>query len=151
MCLFMGHLEHSILESFTGPVPELYKRYIDDGFGASPGSESVLLDFIQFVQNFHHSVKFTNKVSPVSVEFLELDIQVSIKHGRFTTSVFCKPSDAHSYLYFHISHHPNTKASIPFSLFLPLPRLCSDEEDFLLQCNKMTEFFLSPWISHISH
>lgn len=25
-CLFMGHHEHLILESFTGPMPELYKR-----------------------------------------------------------------------------------------------------------------------------
>ena len=39
-CLFMGHLEYRIMESFTGPVPELYKRYIDDGFGASSRSES---------------------------------------------------------------------------------------------------------------
>ena len=43
-CLFMGHLEYRIMDSFTGPVPELYKRYIDDGFGASPRSESALLD-----------------------------------------------------------------------------------------------------------
>ena len=47
--LFMGHLEHLILESFTGPVPELYKRYIDGGCGASSMYESVLLDFIHFV------------------------------------------------------------------------------------------------------
>ena len=34
-CLFMGHLEYRTMDSFTGPVPELYKRYIDGGFGAS--------------------------------------------------------------------------------------------------------------------
>ena len=71
-CLFKDHLEYRIMESFTGPVPELYKRYIDDGFGASPRSESALLDFIYFVQNFHPSVKFTYNISPVSVEFLDI-------------------------------------------------------------------------------
>ena len=78
-CLFMGHLEYRIMESFTSLVPELYKRYIDNGFGASSWSESVLLDFIYFVQNFHPSVKFTYNISPVSVEFL--DIEVNIKDG----------------------------------------------------------------------
>ena len=114
----MGHLEYRIMESFTGPVPELYKRYIDDGFGASSRSESVLLDFIYFVQNFHPSVKFTYNFSPVSVEFL--DIQVNIKDSKFNTTVFYKPTDAHSYLNFLSSYHLNTKASIPFSQFLRL-------------------------------
>ena len=117
-CLFMGHLEYRIMESFTGPVPELYKRYIDDGFGASSRSESVLLDFIYFVQNFHPSVKFTYNISPVSVEFL--DIHVNIKDSKFNTSVFYKPTDAHSYLHFHSFHHLNTKASISYSQFLRL-------------------------------
>ena len=119
-CLFMGHLEHLILESFTGPVPELYKRYIDDRCGASLMCESVLQDFIHCVQNFHPSIKFAYKISPVSVEFL--DILVNIKHGQFT-SVFYKPTDAHSCLYFHSSHHPNTKASIPHSVPPPVKTL----------------------------
>ena len=85
-CLFMGHLEYRTMESFTGPVPELYKRYIDDGFGASSRSASVLLDLIYFVQNFHPSVKFNYNISPVSVELL--DIQVNIKDSKFNTSVF---------------------------------------------------------------
>ena len=28
-CRFMGHLDYRIMEPFTGPVPEVYKRYID--------------------------------------------------------------------------------------------------------------------------
>ena len=48
----MGHLEHRVKESFTGPVPEPYRRYIDVGFRASSLSESVLLDFVHFVQDF---------------------------------------------------------------------------------------------------
>ena len=130
----MGHLEYRIMESFTSPVPELYKRYIDDGFGASSRPESVVLDFIYFVKNFHPSVKFTYNISPVSVEFL--DIQVNIKDSKFNTSVFYKPTDAHSYLHFHSFHHLNTKASIPYPQFLRLRRLRSDDGDFLLQCCK---------------
>ena len=49
---------------------------------------------------------------------------INIKYGQFTTSVLYKAADAHSYLYFHSSHHPNTKASIPYSQLLRLWRLC---------------------------
>ena len=113
-CLFMGHLEYCIMESCTGPVPELYKRYVDDSFGASSRSESVL-DFNYFVQIFHPSVKFTYNIS---VEFL--DIQANIKHGKFNTSVFYKLTNTHSYLHFYSFHYLNTKVSIPYSQFLQL-------------------------------
>ena len=81
--------------------------------------------------------KFTYKISPVSVECL--DILVNIKHGQFTTSVstnllMLTPTCIST-------HHPNTKASISYSQFLRLRRLCYDEEDFLLQCSRMSEFF----------
>ena len=136
-CLSMGHLDHLIQQSFTCPMPELYKRLIDDGIGACSHSESVLLDFIRFVQNFHPSIKFTYKISPVSVEFL--DISVAIKHGQFATSVFYKYTDAHS--------------CISSPLITPTPKPvfltpsssayvdCCDDEDFLVQSNRMAEFF----------
>ena len=56
-CLFMGHLEHTLLQRYKKPVPEIYKRYIDDGIGATSLSYNQLLDFINFVQNFHPAVK----------------------------------------------------------------------------------------------
>ena len=112
--------------SYWSPLQAQYQnctrgmRYTDDGCGASLMCKSAVLDFIHYVQNFHPSIKFTYKISPVSVEFL--DILVNIKHGQFTTSIFYKPTDAHSDLYFHSSHHPisNTKASISYSQFLHL-------------------------------
>ena len=81
--------------------------------------------------------KFTYNISPVSVECL--DILVNIKQGQFITSVstnllMLTPTCIST-------HHPNTKASISYSQFLCLRRLCSDEEDFLLQWSRMCEFF----------
>ena len=68
----------------------------------------------------------------------------------FATSVFYKPTDAHSYLYFDSSHDPNTKASTPYSQFLRLRRLCSDDEDFLVQSNNMAEFFTARNYTHLT-
>ena len=57
--------------------------------------------WISCISSKTSSIKCTHNISPVSVEFV--DIQASIKHGKFTTSIFYKPTDAHAYLYFHSS------------------------------------------------
>ena len=33
--VFMGHLEHTLLQQYKKPAPEIYKRYIDDSIGAT--------------------------------------------------------------------------------------------------------------------
>ena len=71
-CLFMGHLEHTPLQQYKKLVPEIYKRYIDGGIGATSLSYNQLLDFINFVQNFHPAVKFTHEISEKSVTFLDM-------------------------------------------------------------------------------
>ena len=55
--------------------------------------------------------------------------------------MYYKPTDSHSYL-LHSSSHPNhVKKSIPFSQFLRLRRLCSDELDFSNKSEEMLQFF----------
>ncbi|WP_419619241.1 GIY-YIG nuclease family protein, partial [Thiolapillus sp.] len=139
-CLFMGHLEHTLLQQYKKPVPEIYKRYIDDGIGATSLSYNQLLDFINFVQNFHPAVKFTYEISEKSVTFL--DMKLYLKQGKLTTSVHYKSTDSHSYLDYRSSHNPSTKNSIPFSQFLRLRRLCSDDADFEEKAEEMANFFL---------
>jgi hypothetical protein len=34
-CLFMGFLEERILQAYHGPIPLMYMRFIDGGFGIS--------------------------------------------------------------------------------------------------------------------
>ena len=81
--------------------------------GASSMCESALLDFIHFVQNFHPSIKFTYKISPVSVGFLDLlsTFMASSLH-LFSTNLLMPTPTCMS-----LSHHPNsnTKASIPYA------------------------------------
>ena len=65
-----------------------------------------------------------------------------LKQGKLTTSVHYKSTDSHSYLDYHSSHNPSTKNSIPFSQFLRLRRLCSDNADFEEKAEEMANFFL---------
>jgi hypothetical protein len=140
-CLFMGHLEERIFQAYPGTVPDLFKRYIDDCFGAAACPLPVLMDFIDFVSSFHPSIKFTHEISTSSLPFLEINVSMSPNSSQLNTTVFYKPTDSHTYLNFKSSHPPATKNSIPYSQFLRLRRLCSTEEDFQEEATKMSQFF----------
>ena len=61
--------------------------------------------FINYVNGFHHALKFTWEISETCVSFL--DISVSINGDALATSVSYKPTDSHSYLLFN-------KINIPY-------------------------------------
>ena len=61
--------------------------------------------------------------------------------ARLCTSVHYKPTDSHSYLLYSSSHPSHVKNSIPYSQFLRLRRLCSDDYDFSLKSEEMCNFF----------
>ena len=56
----------------------MFKRFVDDCFGVSMGTEQELIDFIKCVSSFHPDIKLTYEVSKTSLPFL--DIKVSIMH-----------------------------------------------------------------------
>ena len=88
----------------------------------------VYLDqFITSVNSFHPDLKYTWEISETSLAFL--DVKVSISGNVLCTSVHYKPTDSHSYLLYSSSHPSHVKNSIPYSQFLRLRRLCSDDSD----------------------
>ena len=103
LMLFLGESCESLFGKFDGTKPELYRRYIDDCFGATSCSRQELDYFITSVNSFHPALKYTWVVSECSIAFL--DINVSISGNRLSTSVHYKPTDSHSYL-LHSSSHP---------------------------------------------
>ena len=52
-----------------------------------------------------------------------------------------KPPDSHNYLLHSSSHPQHVKNAIPFSQFLRLRRLCSNDSDFNNKCEEMCQFF----------
>ena len=61
--------------------------------------------------------------------------------ARVSTSVHYKPTDSHSYLLHSSSHPAHVKSSIPYSQFLRLRRLCSDDTDFSEKSEELCQFF----------
>ena len=122
----------------NGPKPELYRRYIDDCFGATSSTREELNQFRTAVNSFYPALKYTWEISDTSLAFL--DIKVSIEGDGLCTSVHYKPTDSQSYLY-SSSHPSHVKNSIPYSQFLRLRRLCSDHSDFSLKSEEICNFF----------
>ena len=62
-CLFVGYIEEQIARQYTGFVPQLHKRYIDDVLGVACCSRLELDNYINFVSNFHPALQFTHTIS----------------------------------------------------------------------------------------
>ena len=52
-----------------------------------------------------------------------------------------KSTNSQSYLLHSSSHKPHGKESVPYSQFLRLCGLCSDDSDFNSKCDEMSNFF----------
>ena len=94
----------------------------------------------QSIYNLRYpALKYTWEISETSLAFL--DIKVSISGNGLCTSVHYKPTDSHSYLLHSSSHPSHVKNTIPYSQFLRLRRLCSDDFNFSSKSEEMCHFF----------
>ena len=76
-CLFVGYIEERIRSTYTGFVPQLHKRYIDDVVRAAQRSRLELEDFIIHVSNFHPALQFTSNISDLELPFLDITTIIS--------------------------------------------------------------------------
>ena len=63
----MGFTEQIFMETYDGPIPEVYGRYIDDCVGATFMCRLDLEQFINCFNEFNTSVKFTWDISDSSL------------------------------------------------------------------------------------
>ena len=138
-CLFVGFVEEQIYANYTSFLPQLHKRYIDEVVGVAQCTCLELEQFIDYVCNFHPALQLTFTISELELPFL--DIKLSINGSGIQTSVYYKETDTHNYLH-HTSFHPqHCKQAIPYSQFLRLRRICSNDDDFKNKAEKMRSFF----------
>ena len=67
--VLVGFIKPQFFQKFHGTKPELYRRYIDDCFGATSCSRQELDHFIASVNSFHPALKYTWVVSECSIAF----------------------------------------------------------------------------------
>ena len=100
--LFMDRLERRLL-SQAQVKPYIWLRYIDDVFMVWTGTELELLEFLNYINEAHDTIKFTWDWSRERINYL--DVQVINNNGRIETDLYIKPKDKHQYLY-PTSCHP---------------------------------------------
>ena len=85
----------------------------------------------------HPTIKFTAASSRTEIPFL--DILIKVRNGLLHTDLHTKPTDTHNCLHYLSAHPRHCKDNIPFSQFLRVRRLCSQDEDFRARCSELTQ------------
>jgi hypothetical protein len=72
-----------------------------------------------------------------------LDTTLSIDGNTIQSTLYCKPTDTHSYLTYTSSHPNACKNNIPFSQFLRIKRICSADEEFEKNSKFLSNCFIN--------
>ena len=91
----MADFEEKMLESFE-KKQMIWWRYIDDIFFIWEYGEESLKVFIEQVNMFHSTIKFTAENSKEEVNFLNVNVKLIV--GELKTDLFIKPTDTHQFL-----------------------------------------------------
>ena len=134
--LFMDQFERQFLEKC--PLkPWVWWSYIDI-FLIWEHGEDTLNTFVQTLNSFRPSLKFTLISSSETIDFL--DVQILIQDSMLRTDLYLNPTDTHQYLHARSCHVYHSKKSIPYSQALRLNRICSNNTHFDLRCNQLEEW-----------
>ena len=96
--------------------------------------------FFMNANNTHPNITFTYEAS-TALPFLDVLTKINNDNTIYTT-VYCKPTDRHSYLHYKSNHPIHLKHSIIFSKFLRNKRIYSDNRDFTKYSKELTHRFL---------
>ncbi len=139
--IFMGKFEHDYV--YTHPLYSkvlMWLRFIDDIFFIFTGT---LIELKQFFHDLNHtrlkSIKFTMDYSNEKINFL--DTTIRIENGSLVSNLYTKPTDSHSYLLYNSCHPKHILASIPYSQFLRIRRICTYWTDFLSNSMALVNYF----------
>ena len=125
--IFMAEVEEEFLTLSTWK-PRIWIRFIDDIFMAWQYNLNQLEDFIEELNNFHPTIKFTKEVSEFGLFFL--DTFVYKEDRTLKTKVYHKPTDNKQYLLYTSCHPKQHKDAIPYGLLVRAKRICSKQEEF---------------------
>ena len=140
--LSMGKFEKDFLDSYD-VQPLLWLRFLDDLFMIWDDSEENLLRFLDKLNNFHETIKFTYNYSKTNAVFLDVKIEKT-DECILCTSVFEKDTNVHQYIEFSSCHPLSCKKGIPFSQSKQYRRITSDDDGFKRDLNSLETYFQRP-------
>ena len=133
--IFMDELERRILANMDR-APTTRWRYINYMFAIWPHGKEHLSTFLDGINNFHPSIKFTAEWSYMSVTSLNTKVTID-DEGGLVTDLYVKPRDTHQYLHRCSCHPGHCKHGIPYSQALRTCRICSRTENCLQRVSEL--------------
>ena len=108
--------------------------------------EEELQKFLETLNLYHPTIKFTVEYSKTKINFL--DVAVMKKGNRPVNDLYANLTDTHEYLNGSSCHVSYCKKSIPFSQALRLNRVCSENAFFDKRRNKLEVWLKERGYSH---
>lgn len=139
--LVMATLEEDFLAS-EPTQPLLWRRYIDDIICIWPDGEDTLKEFLNRLNGYHTTLKFTFCCSLSSVCYLDLELY---KGNRFEETGILdirphyKSTNTYQYLDINSAHPPSVHRGIVKGELVRILRSCSDLETFINHSRKLME------------
>ena len=134
--LFKGHHEETIQEAFIWVIV-FWKRFIDNIFLIFIGITKQLESMKDFMNNLHHTIKFTFGHSTQEISFLDMKIHIGADR-KLSTTLYRKPTDCAALLHFHSNHSLKCKESIVFSQALRYNLLIADDNVLQKELDSLT-------------
>eukprot|EP00079_Xenopus_tropicalis_P032370 XP_017946141.1 PREDICTED: uncharacterized protein LOC108645441 [Xenopus tropicalis] len=132
--LFLGWWEELHIYSennhFSDNI-QYYGRYIDDIIIIWSGTDEQFNDFIKHINTNNYNLQFTSEIHHTSINFL--DITLSTFNHSVTSTIFRKECSANTLLEATSCHPRHSILNIPYSQFLRIRRICSEETEFMSQ------------------
>ena len=135
-CTYLSCWEEELLDK-CNKKPWAYLRYVDDIWGVWVGTEEELKDFHKMSNSIHPRIKVTMECSETNIAFLDVDMHM--QEGNITTKIFAKKTDRHLYVHKKSDHPTSMKRSIPYGLGIRAKRICSSNEQYLIERGKIIQ------------
>ena len=137
--IYMTYIETKMLNDY--PLkPKLWVRFIDDIFSIWQHGLAELVKFHQYMNSYRESLTYTMEHSQRSLPFLDVRV-LKDRFGNLQTTLYIKETDAQSYLQYSSNHPRSQKDSIPFSQFVRIRKICSEDEDFEAHSHRVFTIF----------
>ena len=136
-----------LLHSPHNLLPFIWLRFSDDIFMLWRHGSTALTMFLQHINSFHPTIKFSHKQSHTSINFLETTILLT-EQRTLQSILYIKPADKGLLLH-HASHNPTAcKKGIIYSQALRYQRIITNDHDLRQHLQRLHKILSARGYSH---
>ena len=114
----------------------IFWRFRDDCIGLFRGTRGDFMGFLAALNEVDPSIRFTEEGFGHAVNFLDVRITLG-EDNKLHTTLYVKPNTKNQLLLPTSAHPPFVTKSSAYSLFLRLRRICSEEETYQEEADKL--------------